>query len=192
MPTPVAITSLRLGGPSLSGASTPHPANSPPTPAGSQLGTSRSTNKKKHSTNHTESESTPAVSTPVATAPHLNNIIKLEPLKKLSKKALAALATPEINLDRNDPTLPSDPAEKERVLIERRKLQATKKRAEAKLRQNEKKKLQIETMQALAAANGGVAQSYSGDLQVGASPGLPRAGLPAVGNAKYAWANGGQ
>lgn len=47
-------------------------------------------------------------------------------------------------------------------------------------------------MQALAAANGGVAQSYSGDLQVGASPGLPRAGLPAVGNAKYAWANGGQ
>lgn len=181
--TPSGIISLRLGGPSLqSGGSTPG-GNAGSPPRANSVSSQQARPKKKISMGGaTESDGTPG---PSGT-------------KKLSKKAqaaaqAAALANGSQSLDPLDPSLPDDPVEKERVLVERKRLIGIKKRAEAKQKQKDKKK-QIEAMQLTHGMT-----PFPGDLQVGGMGGLgngqARPGLPGPGGppmAKFAWAAGGQ
>lgn len=87
--------------------------------------------------------------------------------KKLSKKAqlaATAAAASSLSLDPNDPSLPTDPNEKERVLNERKRVVAGKKRAEAKVRQKEKRAMSVQHQH----------QAHATDLQVaGSAQGRP-------------------
>ncbi|KAI5480495.1 hypothetical protein MNV49_000648 [Pseudohyphozyma bogoriensis] len=89
------------------------------------------------------------------------------PAPKKSKKASA-------QLDPNDPTLPQDPEEREKVLAERKRQLNAKKRQESKAKAKEKKKAEA-------------AAAQSADLQVGSAAGTPGASTP---TAKFSWSGG--
>lgn len=153
-------TTIRLAGPSaaglVSGASTP----AAPSPAPTLLSTTSKPSKKKVSLSHIDLEGS------------------IPPPKKLSKKAQAAALAAGLSLDPNDPTLPSDPVEKERVLKERKLAVSVKKKADAKKQKEKKAQAAAE---AQMGGSGGV-----GDLQVAPTP-TPSA----TPGARFVWNGGG-
>lgn len=163
LPTSTSGVTLRLAGPTASGVSTPTGG------AGSPPSTTNPRPKKKLSVVNantpaaTESDGTPAPSG--SSGP-----------RKLTKKQMAAAAKAGLSFDPNDPTLPTDPVEKEKVLDERMKLLAVQQRKDAKARTKEKKRL----------AELAVASGAAGDLQVG-GVGTP---VPATPGAKFSWSGG--
>ncbi|KAM0748308.1 hypothetical protein T439DRAFT_328289 [Meredithblackwellia eburnea MCA 4105] len=150
LPTTSSGITLRLGGPTASSVSTPTGgAGSPPASGAPRP-------KKKISVIGAAAESSVDGSTP--------------PAKKLSKKQLAAAEKAGLSLDPNDPSLPSDPAEREKELAERLKQFTAIQRKDKQARSKQKK--EKAAAEAAAAAAGQ-------DLQVntpGSGPGTPRFG----------------
>lgn len=150
LPTSSSGVTLRLAGPTASSVSTPGGAGSPPSTVPRP--------KKKitiANSGQTESDGTPGPSVPAPPYP-----------TKLSKKMQAAATKIGIAFDVNDPALPQNQAERDRILTERyRMIQAFAKK-EAKAKAKEKKKLEMVGEQARAGT-----PQYAADLQVG-TPGV--------------------
>ncbi|KAL8279017.1 hypothetical protein RQP46_008686 [Phenoliferia psychrophenolica] len=148
LPTSSSGVTLRLAGPTASSVSTPGGsganAGSPPSAAPRP--------KKKISivghTGQTESDGTPGPSVPTPPYP-----------AKLTKKQQAAAVKAGVTYDVNDPSLPQNPAEKERVLVERIKIITAQQKKDAKAKAKERKRIE-------ALGGGGGAA----DLQVGGAP----------------------
>ncbi|KAK4703439.1 transcription factor SPT20, partial [Phenoliferia sp. Uapishka_3] len=163
LPTSSSGVTLRLAGPTASSVSTPNGgAGSPPA-----TGVARP-KKKTGLANATESDGTPGPSTAVATPPYP---------AKLTKKQTAAALKAGIAYDVNDPALPQNSAEKERILVERIRLITAQQKKDAKAKAKEKKRLE---------AVGGVGTpGLSADLQVA----TPSAAAPTPA-ARFAWSGG--
>ncbi|CEQ40344.1 SPOSA6832_01980, partial [Sporobolomyces salmonicolor] len=155
-----AVTSIRLGGASAPAAAASRSASASAhasravSPAGS-ISSQRAHKKKVLAGDHMSDGGSTMSGSVVSTA------VQQKKAKKLAAQAAA---------DANDPTLPADPVERERVLAERKKQQAALKKVQAQKRKEKKR------LEAAQAAQGQ-------DLQVG-TPGSNAVGTP---QAKFTW-----